>query len=50
MKNINIDRKCRDCDIVFPYIPRKIRCFECHQKHIGNAMITKKKKAMIKGH
>ena len=43
MKNKITERKCKDCDVVFPYIPRKIRCGNCHQKYIDNAMITCKK-------
>ena len=26
------ERKCKDCDVVISYIPRKIRCPNCHQK------------------
>ena len=26
MKNNITERKCKDCDVVLPYIPRKIRC------------------------
>ena len=43
MKNKITERKCKDCDVVFPYIPRKVRCGNCHQKYIDNAMITSKK-------
>jgi hypothetical protein len=48
-KNIT-QRKCKDCDIIIDYIPRKVRCLNCHQKHIDNAMIsTKRDDAITEG-
>ena len=56
MKNKITERKCKDCDTVrienvrivmgyiIDYIPRKVRCLDCHQKYIDNAMISTKKK------
>ena len=35
-------RKCRDCNIILSYIPRTVRCFDCHKKYIDNAMIFNK--------
>ena len=35
-------RKCRDCDIMLSYIPRMVRCFDCHKKYLDNAMISNK--------
>ena len=43
MINKITERKCKDCDFIISYIPRKVRCFNCHQKHIDNAMISPKK-------
>ena len=37
------DRKCKDCDIIISFIPRKIRCYDCHNIYIENAMISNKK-------
>ena len=42
MKNKITERKCKDCDIIISYIPRKIKCLNCHQKNIDNAMISTK--------
>ncbi len=44
MKNKITERKCKDCDTIIDYIPRKVRCLDCHQKYIDNAMISTKKK------
>ena len=35
-------RKCRDCYIMLSYIPRMVRCFDCHKKYLDNAMISNK--------
>ena len=35
-------RKCRDCDIMLSYIPRMVRCFDCHKKYLDNDMISNK--------
>ena len=43
MKNKITERKCKDCDTIISYVPRKIRCLDCHQKNIDNAMISTKK-------
>ena len=42
MKYKNTERKCKDCDTIIAYIPRKVRCSNCHQKYLDNAMITTK--------
>ena len=42
MKSKNTDRKCKYCDIIISYIPRKIRCLDCHKKFLDNAMISHK--------
>ena len=42
MKNKITERKCKDCDVVISYIPRRIRCLDCHKKYIDNAMISTK--------
>ena len=42
MKNKNTERKCKDCDTIIAYIPRKVRCSSCHQKYLDNAMIATK--------
>ena len=44
MKNKITERKCKDCDIIISYIPRKIRCLTCHQKYLDNAIISTKMK------
>ena len=36
------ERKCKDCDVIISYIPRRIRCLVCHKKYIDNAMISTK--------
>ena len=41
-------RKCRDCDIILSYIPRMVRCFDCHKKYLDNAMISNKMIVKIK--
>ena len=43
MKNKITERKCKECETIISYIPRKIRCLDCHQKHINNAMFSTKK-------
>ena len=35
-------RKCRDCYIMLSYIPRMVRCFDCHKNYLDNAMISNK--------
>ena len=42
MKNKITERKCKDCDVVISYIPRRIRCLDCHKKYIDNAMVSTK--------
>lgn len=42
MKNKITERKCKDCDVIISYIPRRIRCLDCHKKYIDNAMISTK--------
>ena len=37
------ERKCQECETTVSYIPRKIRCLDCHQKHFNNAMFSIKK-------
>ena len=37
------DRKCEDCDIIISFIPRKIRCSDCHNICIYHAIISNKK-------
>ena len=49
MKNKITERKCKDCDTIISYIPRKIRCLNCHQKNIDNAMISTKNDDFTKG-
>jgi len=44
MKNKNTDRKCKDCDTIISYIPRKVRCDLCYKNHLNNSMITTKNK------
>ena len=45
MKNKITGKKnlCRDCSIIMSNIPQKIRCSNCHQKYIDNAMISTQK-------
>ena len=43
MKIIITERKCKDCDTIISYIPRQIRCLDCHQKYLDNAMFSTKK-------
>jgi hypothetical protein len=43
MKNKITERKCKECETIISYVPRKIRCLDCHQKHINNAMFSTKK-------
>ena len=43
------ERKCKDCDTIISYIPRHIRCLDCHQKYLDNAMFSKKKDDFTKG-
>ena len=43
MKVKNTERKCKDCDTIISYIPRKVRCTNCYQKYLDNAMISTKK-------
>ena len=38
MINKVTSRKCRDCNTVLSYIPRIVRCFDCHKKYSHNAM------------
>jgi hypothetical protein len=33
MKAKPTERKCKDCEVIIPYIPRKIRCIECYKKY-----------------
>ena len=40
MINEVTSRKCRDCDTILSCIPRIVRCFDCHIKHIDNALIS----------
>ncbi len=44
MKIKNTERKCKDCEVIISYIPRKVRCNDCHQNYLNNAMITTRKK------
>ena len=44
MKIKNTERKCKDCEVIISYIPRKVRCNDCHQNYLNNAMITTKKR------
>ena len=32
MSKKKTERKCKDCSIEFPYIPRRVRCVECYKK------------------
>ena len=48
MKNKITERKCKDCDTIISYIPRKIRCLECHQKYIDNTMFSTKNSVLLK--
>ncbi len=43
MKNKITERKCKDCDSIIAFIPRKVRCLNCRQRYIDNAMISTKK-------
>ena len=42
MINKITERKCKYCDTIISYIPRKVRCLDCHEKFLDNAMITSK--------
>jgi len=44
MKIKNTERKCKDCEVIISYIPRKVRCNDCHQNYLNNAIITTKNK------
>ncbi len=33
MKAKPTERKCKDCELIIPYIPRKIRCIDCYKKY-----------------
>ena len=48
MKPKITDRKCKDCDIIISYIPRKIRCLDRHEKFIDNATISSKNENVSK--
>ncbi len=37
MKAKPTERKCKDCELIIPYIPRKIRCINCYKKYINHA-------------
>ena len=43
MKTKITNRKCKDCYIIISYIPRRIRCLDCHHKNFNNAIISQKK-------
>lgn len=34
-KTTPTDRPCRDCKITILYIPRRVRCLDCHKVYIG---------------
>lgn len=31
-----INRKCQDCKIIIPFIPKRIRCIDCHKQFIND--------------
>lgn len=33
-------RKCRDCKILFPFAPRKVRCMDCYKKYVTKEPIN----------
>ena len=33
MKAKPTERKCKDCELIIPYIPRKIRCIDYYKKY-----------------
>ena len=29
-----INRKCQDCKLIIPFIPKRVRCIDCHKRFI----------------
>ena len=27
-------RKCQDCELVIPFIPKRVRCIDCHKRFL----------------
>ena len=40
MKAKSTERKCKDCEVIIPYIPRKIRCINCHKQFIDEGFLN----------
>ena len=39
-----LERKCKDCQNTFPYIPRRIRCVDCYKKYTNFTKINEEVK------
>ena len=34
------NRKCKDCELIIPFIPKRIRCINCHKGFIDKGFLN----------